>query len=320
MRVLVTGMGGELGTRVVNLFEQDPTVTEICGIDAYPPRRRINRVSFHRVDPVDRRKTVSVVRDFDPEVIVHIGVYEPNARFGSSAALRNTAAAAVSALGAAASCPSLRSIVVRSGMEVYGRRRGSVSRPDESVPVDPTSPFGESLARVEDAAREAARAVDVPVTCLRCAPIVGPSFPSPVGRYLRLPVVAVNPLAEFPFSLLHQEDAANGFVAAAALGHDGPLNLGGSGAVTATQAVLLGRRIPIPVIGPGWWWAAKASELLGAPLPAHAQQLLVRGGVADSTLGRAVLGVEPRSTREVVEQLYRWEQVAMIRTSGQPAA
>ena len=319
MRVLVTGMGGQLGTRVVNLFEQDPTVSEICGIDAYPPRRRIHRVAFHRVDPVDRRKTVAIVRDFDPEVVVHLGVYEPNARFGASAALRNTAAAAVSALGAAAACPSLRSIVVRSGIEVYGRRTGSVSRPDESAPVDPTTPFGESLARVEEAAREAAGAVDVPVTFVRCAPIVGPNFPSPVGRYLRLPTVAVNPLAELPFSLLHQEDAAQAFVAAAALGHDGPLNLGGSGAVTATQAVLMGRRLPVPVIGPGWWWAAKASELMGAPLPAHARELLVRGGVVDSAHGREVLGVDPRSTRDVVEQLYRWESVAMIRTSGQPA-
>lgn len=311
----MTGMGGELGTRVVNLFEQDPAVTDICGIDAYPPRRRIHRVSFHRIDPVDRRKTVSVVRDFDPEVIVHLGVYEPNARLDGAAALRGTAAASVSVLGAAASCPSLRSIVVRSGIEVYGRRRGTVSRPDESVPVDPTSPFGESLARVEAVAREAAQAADVPVTYVRCAPIVGPSFPSPVGRYLRLPVVAVNPVAELPFSLLHQEDAAHGFVAAARVGHDGPLNLCGSGAVTATQAALMGRRIPLPVVGPGWWWARKAAELLGAPLPPHAQQLLVRGGVADSTEGLQVLGVEPRATRDVVEQLYRWESVAMIPAS-----
>ena len=154
MRVLVTGMGGELGTRVVNLFEHDDSVTEICGIDAYPPRRRIHRVSFHRIDPVDRRRTVAVVREFDPEVIVHLGVYEPNARLAGAAAQRGTAASAVSVLGAASSCPSLRSIVVRSGIEVYGRGRGSVSRPDETVAVRPTSPFGNSLALVERVARE----------------------------------------------------------------------------------------------------------------------------------------------------------------------
>lgn len=314
--MLVTGMGGELGTRVVNLFEGDPSVTAICGIDAYPPRRRIYRVAFHRIDTVDRRKAVAVVRDFDPEVIVHLGVYEPNARIDAPAAKRGTAASAVSVLGAAASCPSLKAIVVRSGIEVYGRRRGAVSRPDESATTDPTSPFGTSLAHVEQVAREAGQAAGVPVALIRCAPILGPSFPSPIGRYLRLPAVAVNPWAELPFSLLHQEDAAHVFVAAASVGHDGPLNVCGSGAVTASQAALIGRRLPIPVVGPGWWWAARASQLLGAPLPPHAQQLLVRGGVADSSRGRAILGVEPRPTRDVVEQLYRWETVATVPVSG----
>ena len=97
MRVLVTGMGGELGTRVVNLFEHDPSVAAICGIDGWPPRRRIHRVAFHRVEPADRRKAVAVVRDFDPEVIVHLGVYEPNARLDPTPARLGTAASAVSA-------------------------------------------------------------------------------------------------------------------------------------------------------------------------------------------------------------------------------
>ena len=41
MRVLITGMGGELGTRVANLLESDPGVDEILGMDWSPPRRRI---------------------------------------------------------------------------------------------------------------------------------------------------------------------------------------------------------------------------------------------------------------------------------------
>ncbi|MCB0988621.1 MAG: NAD-dependent epimerase/dehydratase family protein [Microthrixaceae bacterium] len=320
MRVLVTGMGGELGTRVVNLFEQDPNVTAICGLDGWPPRRRIHRVAFHRVDPADRRKAVTIVRDFDPEVIVHLGVYEPNARLDPTRARLSTAASAVSVLGAATSCPSLKAIVVRSGIEVYGRRRGAPTRPDVTAAVDPTSPFGESLAQVEQVARDAGQAAGVPVTYVRCAPILGPNFPSPVGRYLRLPVVAVNPFAELPFAVLHQEDAAAAFVAAAKVRHDGPLNVVGPGAVTASQAVRIGGRIPLPVMGPAWWFAARASELLSAPLPAHVGELIVRGGVADGETGRAVLGVEPRSTREVIEALYRWESVQIVNVTHRGAA
>jgi len=320
MRVLITGMGGELGTRVTNLLEADETYTEIMGLDGYPPRRRITRVAFHRVEPSDRRKAVHLVRDFDPHVVVHCGVYEPNAHFDPTEARLGTAASAVSVLGAAAQCPSLEAIVVRSGIEIYGRRRGAPSRPDESSELRPTSPFGVSLAHAEQVATEAGQLAGVPVTSLRCAPVVGPSFPSPLGRYLRLPMVAVAPpLMELPLSLLHQEDAARAVIAAAASRHDGPLNVVGPGAVTASQAVRRGGRIPIPVIGPGWMLAGAASELLGAPLPAHTRELLVRGGVADGGQARSVLGIEPRPTDDVVTQLYEWGEVARVTTTSQGA-
>jgi UDP-glucose 4-epimerase len=316
MRVLITGMGGELGTRVANLLEADERVTDLLGMDLFPPRRRIFRSEFHRVEPGDRRKAVRLVRDFDPEVVLHLGTFEPHSRTNPTEARLGTAASAVSVLGAAATCSSLRAIVVRSGIEVYGRRRGAPTRPDEQADVDPTSPFGRSLAHVEQVANEAGELAGVPVTALRLAPIVGPSIPSPLGRYLRLPAVAVDPLSELPFSLLHQEDACQAMVAAAWASYDGPLNVVGPGAVTATQAVLLGRRIPVPVIGPGWRVAAAAAELLGAPLPPHSRELLVRGCTADGELAREVLGVDPVSTHDVVAQLYRWDTVAHPVASG----
>jgi len=46
MRVLVTGMGGELGTRVAQLLEPRPEVDEIAGFDFMPPRRRLRLVSY----------------------------------------------------------------------------------------------------------------------------------------------------------------------------------------------------------------------------------------------------------------------------------
>lgn len=312
MRILVTGMGGELGTRVANLLEADERVTEIVGIDGYPPRRRITRAGFHMIDPKDRRRSVEVVRDFDPEVLLHLGVYEPHAHFEATPARLNTQAAAVSVLGAATACPSLRRIVVRSGIEVYGRRRGAALRPSESTPVDPTTDWGRSLVHVEQLARETGELAGVDVVALRFAPIVGPSFPSPLGRYLRLPLVAVSPLADLPFCLIHQEDAADAAVAAVFGSTSGPLNVVGSGAVTATQAVRRGNRIPVPVFGLGWRMAAVSSEVLGAPLPPHVRELLVRGVGADGSRARRELGIDPRPTSDVVDQLYRWSEVDQV--------
>src|SRR4051812_14068837 len=119
MRVLVTGMGGELGTRVAMLLEDERSVDAVAGIDLDPPRRRLRSSEFVRIEPRDRRRTVEVVRRFAPTAVVHLGVYEPDARSTPRAAAEQTSAAAVAVLGAAAELDSLEAMVVRSGIEVY---------------------------------------------------------------------------------------------------------------------------------------------------------------------------------------------------------
>ena len=316
MRVLVTGMGGGIGTRVTNLLEADERIADILGVDIDPPRRRLHRAEFRRVDPRDRRKLVKIVRDFEPTAVVHLGVYEPNARAGPRLASELTHQCAITALGAAADSPSLDRIVVHSGIEVYGRGRGAPTRPDESVAPDPTSPYGRSLLDVEHVARETGQVASAAVTALRCAPIVGPHMASPLGRLLRLPIVPVGPLSDLPFSLLHEHDAAAAFARALECGFDGAVNVVAPGAVTPIQAARLGGRVPLPFIGPSWLFARVLTEVLGAPVPAHVRELLVRGRTADGSFAEKTLGLAPSNTTpEVVKDLYEWASVTYLRPS-----
>ncbi len=313
MRVLVTGLGGELGTRVALLLEERPEVAAITGIDIEPPRRYLERTDFHRVDPRNRARNVAIVREFEPTAVVHVGTYEPNARCSPKAAVERTEAGTIAVLGAAAECPSLDRIVLRSGIEVYGRARGAATRPDETVAPDPTTPFGRSLLHAERVAGVAGDAAGVPVTSLRLAPVMGPHFPSPLGRYLRLPVVPVSATSDLPFSLLHQEDAAAAIVAAVLAGHDGPVNVVGDGAVTAGQAARLGGRVPVPIVGPAWALARVVAEVAGSPLPEHLRELLVRGRTADGSRCAEWLGVAPRwDTVDVVKDLFQWAGVTYV--------
>jgi UDP-glucose 4-epimerase len=314
MRVLVTGMGGDIGARVTNLLERDGRVQDVLGVDIDPPRRRLHRAEFRRVDPRDRRKLVRIVRDFAPTAVVHLGVYEPNARAGPALARSLTHEFTVSALGAAAQSPDLDRVVVRSGIEIYGRARGAATRPDESVPPSPTTPFGRSLLEVERAARDAASSAGAALSLVRCAPIVGPHMSSPLGRLLRLPVVPTGGLSDLPFSLLHQDDAARAFVLALETSHDGPLNVVGPGAVTGAQAARLGGRVPLPMVGPQWLAARAVAELVGAPLPPHVRELLTRGRTADGGFAVDVLGLRDlRTTPDVVRDLYDWATVTFLR-------
>ena len=94
---------------------------------------------------------------------------------------------------------------------------------------------------------------------------------------------------------------------------DGPVNVVGAGAVTASQAARLGGRLPVPTLGLGWPTARRLSELAGAPVPDHVQELLTRGRVADGSRCHELLGVRPeRSTPDVVEELYAWSEVIRV--------
>jgi len=315
-RVLISGMGGELGSRVAQLLESEPWVGAIEGIDIDPPRLRLRRAHFHRVPPRDRRRTYEVIARFDPHVLLHLALYEPHARANPRSAVERSEAAALAVLGTAAECGSLRQIVVRSGIEVYGRRRGAATRPDETVPPDPTTPFGRCLHHAEQLARAASVATGAPATLLRFAPVVGPHVPSPLGRYLRLPVVPVSLLANPSFSLLHVEDAAQAIVLAAQRGYDGPLNVVAPGAVTAEQAARLGRRVPLPLVGPEWPITRAITAAVGAPVPDHVLEMIHRGRTADAAVARRVLAFTPQaSTPEVVKHLFEWASVIHVRPS-----
>ena len=80
MRVLVTGAGGELGYRVTSALEADAAIEAIAAIDLVAPARRFRRAQLTVLDPRDRRKLLAAVRRFEPTAIVHLGVYEPDAR------------------------------------------------------------------------------------------------------------------------------------------------------------------------------------------------------------------------------------------------
>jgi UDP-glucose 4-epimerase len=313
-------MGGELGSRIASLLEAESWVGSLEGIDTDPPRSRLRRTVFHRIVAGQHDRIVAEVTRFNPHVLVHLAVWEPHARAAPATARRLTDDAMISVLGAVAECRALESIIVRSGIEVYGRRRGSVTRPSEDVAVDPTCEWGTMLANIEETAAAIAKRINISVGALRLAPVLGPHIPSPVGRFLRQPVVPFSALADPPFAVVHQHDAADAFVAAVKARLAEPLNIVAPGAVTALQAIRRGRRIPVPLFGPDWAVARGLAYLSGAPLPDHVLEMLHRGRLADNSRAREVLGLAPASsTRDVIDQLYRWPSIVHVPARRQVA-
>jgi len=320
-RVLVSGMGGELGSLVAAKLEDEPWVGALVGIDVDPPRRRLRKAEFHLLQPSQRERIVDVVTKFNPHVVINLSVWEPDARTGLVHARQFTADAATAIIGAAAECPALESMVVRSGVEVYGRERGAPTRPDESAPVRPTSEYGHMLANIEQQAREVGRRIGIAVGKLRLAPVLGKHVPSPLGRLLRQPLVPFSVLADAPFAVIEDGDAARAFVAAAHRRLDEPVNVVASGAITTLQAIMRGKRVPLPLVGPEWWVAARLSHVFGAPIPDHVVELMHRGRLADGARAEELLGCAARlTTPEVIDHLYAWESVVRIGSISEAVA
>jgi hypothetical protein len=110
-------------------------------------------------------------------------------------------------------------------------------------------------------------------------------------------------------------------VAAIDVRHDGALNIVGPGAATPWQAVRLGGRVPLPVVGPMWEGAARIVELAGAAIEPHVIELLRYGRTGAG--GRAVdaLGLRHlQPTQTVLRDLFEWADVIPIPTSREAVA
>ena len=316
-RVLVSGMGGDLGSRVAVHLERQAWVGQLLGIDTDPPRRRLKRAEFHLASPHDHDRILSLFNRFNPHVIVHLSVWEPFSRANPKTAKTLTAEASISTLGAAAESRALESIVVRSGIEVYGRSRGAPTRPDESAALAPTCEFGRSLADIESTARDIGRRIGVPVAAVRLGSVLGPHVPSPLGRLLAHALRAVQRARR---SAVRRRRGRR-------LRHGVRRRRRDAGSTSRSTCWPTGRsRRCRRSVGEGasryrssariGGLAKVVSGLAGAPIPDHVLETLHRGRLADNGRMRELVGFSAAlTTVEVIDKLYAWPSV--IR---QPAA
>lgn len=319
-RVLVTGSGGELGSLVTSMIEEESWAGDILGVDTDPPRRRLMRADFRRVALNRTEKVADVITAFDPHVIVHVGVWEPNARLSPDEADGTTADMGRAVFAAAHRSKSLEAMVIRSGIEVYGPRGYAPFTPNEMSQVAPASRFGRMLHQLERQAAELRAARGIAVGTLRLAPVLGPHVPSPLGRLLRLPSVPFALAGDPPFTVVEDHDAAVAFALAGKHRLDGVVNVVAEGTTTARKAALQGRRLPMPVAGPGWWPARQLANAAGAPVPDHVVELLKHGRLAHSVDAAHAIHFAPRhNTHEVIARLFEWPTVIRVPATKQVA-
>lgn len=307
-RLLVIGVGSELGSLATALLEQDARFSEILGIDVHPPRRRLRRTSFVRIESDDSHSFVQRVIAHRPDVIVHLGVWEPHARLGTNEARKATGNYARALCDALTQLDGLSRVIVRSGLEVYGAPCRTPA--DEFTTVAPTSTYGHMLTELETMVNDAAPRTAT-VTALRFAPVIGAHVPSPLGRLLRLPVIPIDPFSRATFQVVADDDAARAVVHAASHGIHGVVNIAARDRTTVGSVARQGRRMVAPVAPRTWRVTASLTTLAGAPLPDHVVELLRHGRTAVSSV-RDTGYLPTHSTHDVIKRLYSWPSIVRI--------
>ncbi len=211
MRVLVTGGHGFIGSHLVPLLlEQGAEVRCLYRREGTPPALAGLDVEIVRGDLRARASLADAVR----------GVDEVHHLAGLTSSLSRRAMFETNAVGtrrlleAAADAGLTGRFVLCSSMAAVGPG-GAGGVLEEASPRRPITAYGASKARAEDHARE--RAGEVPITILRPPGVYGPRDYAFVSLF-QAAAKGISVLAgrqDKRYSLIHAEDLARAFVAAA---------------------------------------------------------------------------------------------------------
>jgi UDP-glucose 4-epimerase len=259
--ILITGINGRLAGLIAGVLARQSAV-RVIGIDRTPPEQAITGVECFRSD-MRGRSLRTVLHETATEVVLHLAqVGEEQAVPSHEVAVRGNVLTTMELLGACVAV-GVRRAVLRSSTLVYGARHNLPLFAAEATPLH-TSGAGDlphDYVEVERFADDFCDThLDLAITLLRCARLVGAGVSSPLTRYLRqrtpLTILGFDPLIQ----LLHPDDAALAFVLAA-LAPDvaGAFNLAADQPLTLAHAIRLAGGQPLPLAGP----LVRTASLLG---------------------------------------------------------
>lgn len=302
--VLVTGVGGELGGRLLARLGDNPAFERVIGVDTTPParqvQRRMGRAEFVRAD-IRNPLIAKVISSAKVDTVVHASTtYHP------AGAVRRTPIKEVNVIGTMrllAACqraPRVRKLVMKSTTAVYGAsaRAPAVFTEDSELIPASSSGWAKDAVEMEGYARGLARRrPDITVTTARLANLIGADVDTALSRYFAMPIVPTVLGYDARMQLLHSSDALAMLERATLRDTPGVFNVAGDGVLTLSQAIRRAGRVELPLpkgIVPSVGTLLRGAHL--ADFSADQLQLLNFGRVVDTTRLTDEFGYQPAWT------------------------
>ncbi len=291
-RILVTGAATWTGGHLIQKLETRADL-DVVAVDEIPARIEMEtKVHLFELDNPEFAHFVIAVK---PDVVIHLQTVDRSALLGGRRAHDEAVVGAQALFGAIRRCRSMKHVIVKSDLCVYGMGPRSPSVVFESTEMSARrSRYAKDLKTVEGfIAEEEAIRTDCVFTILRFAPIFGPNVTNPLSRYLRLPVVPTRLGYDPRMQLISGNDAVRSLEYTIDNPQPGAFNIAAPGQLFLSRILRLGKRVAQPLPRRAYDIAVKGMSRADLHLPDHIKRLVHHGMVADTTRMSDILGFAP---------------------------
>ncbi len=249
--VMVTGIGGVLGSLVAGILATQPRM-RVIGAGRVAPEQAPADVEM-RVCDMSGETLLAMMRAAHVDAVVHLDISGEEEALPYEIPGRGNVYRAIEVLGACHAA-GVKRIVMRSSTLVYGARADAPLFLPETAPLSGGAPAGllQDYIEIERLVADfKTRHPDMRITMVRCAPVAGHGVRSPVVQFFcRRPAPV---LAGFDprVQVLHIHDAAVALALATLNDQvDGAFNVAAHPPLLLSQAILMsgGQPLPLPLL------------------------------------------------------------------------
>jgi UDP-glucose 4-epimerase len=280
-RVLITGVGSQVGSLLAARLESDPEVEHVAGLDTRPPKVALERTEFIEADIRDP-EIARLIPATGADTLVHEQIVrQPGPGMGARAMHDVNVMGTLQLLAACEHVPSLRTIVVRGSAGIYGAEPHAPQFfKEEMARMFPLrTRFQRDVAEIENYFETYARRhAGVSCTMLRYQPAIGPGLRTQITRYLSQPVCPTYMGFDPRIQLVDIEDALEAIVAAVRNPVQGAVNVAGPGTIGLSRMIRLAGRRALPIASPLFGAVTSTGQRLGLDTQSEDFERLLRYG------------------------------------------
>jgi UDP-glucose 4-epimerase len=280
-RVLITGVGSQVGSLLAARLEQDPDVEYVAGLDTRRPKVPVERLDFIEADIRDPQ-IAELIPATRVDTIVHEQIVrQPGPGMSSRAMHDVNVMGTLQLLAACERLPTLGTIVVRGSAGVYGAEPHAPQFfTEEMARMYPLrTRFQRDVAEIETYFDTyAKRHTGVRCTMLRYQPAIGPGLRTQITRYLSQPVCPTYMGFDPRIQLVDIDDALETIVAAVRNPAQGAVNVAGSGTIGLARLIRLAGKRALPIASPLFGAVTSTGQRLGLDAQSDDFQRLLRYG------------------------------------------